>query len=65
MAVAEIHRELIGLYALCLNKETVCLNLGESKQRYVVWQKMSIWHLNQGVDTQRVTPDGVCTDIWF
>ena len=65
MAVAEIHRELIGLYALCLNKETVCLNLGESKQRYVVWQKMSIWHLNQGVDTQRVTPDGVCTHIWF
>ena len=63
IAVTEVHRELLGILSFRLEQITVCLYVCEGQERDVVWQEMGVWHLSQGINMQRVAPDGVCTGV--
>ena len=59
VAVGEVHRELIGLQSLRLQQTAVGLGLGEGQQRDLVGQEVGIGHFPEGIDVERVAPDGI------
>ena len=63
VAISEIHRELIGLYTLCLQQETVCLRMCKCQERDIIGQEMGIRRLSKRVDMQRIAPDCIRTNI--
>ena len=65
MPIAEKHRDLLRILPLCLEQIAIRLNVGESQEGDVIGQEVSIGRWAQGIDMQRVAPDGVDTGIRF
>ena len=65
VAIAEIHREMVGLFAVDAEQIAIGLHLLKGRQRDVIRQEMGVAHALDVGNVERIAPHGVLSDVGF